>query len=72
MEGVALRADNCQRAAFSDTKKAKFHLVMNRNRLFLKYTDECKRLCVKAMGETTFYSYYDHILLLLTTIQGQG
>jgi len=59
MDDFALRSDNCQRAAFSDTKQAKFHLVMNRNRLFLKYTDECKRLCVKAMGATTFYEYYD-------------
>lgn len=59
MEGFSFRADNCVRAAFSNTKKSKFHLVMNRHRLFLKYTDECKRLCVKAMAETTFYSYYD-------------
>ena len=32
---------------------------MNRHRLFLKYTDECERLCVKPMPQTTFYSYYD-------------
>jgi hypothetical protein len=56
MQDFALRADNCQRTVFSDAKIAKFHLVMNRNSLFLKYTDECKRLYVKAMGETTFYS----------------
>ena len=59
MEGFSFRADNCVRAAFSSTKKSKFHLVMNRHRLFLKYTDECERLCVKPMGQTTFYSYYD-------------
>jgi hypothetical protein len=58
MEGFSFRADNCVRAAFSNTKKSKFHLVMNRHRLFRKYKDECKQLCVKAMGETTFYSYY--------------
>ena len=59
MEGFSFRADNCVRAAFSSTKKSKFHLVMNRHRLFLKYTDECHRLCVKPMRQTTFYSYYD-------------
>jgi hypothetical protein len=59
MEGFSFRADNCVRAAFSNTKKSKFHLVMNRHRLFLKYTDECERLCVKPMTKTTFYSYYD-------------
>jgi hypothetical protein len=59
MDGFSLRADDCVRAAFSNTKKSKFHLVMNRHRLFRKYKDECKQLCVKAMGQTTFYSYYE-------------
>jgi hypothetical protein len=44
----------------------KFHLVMNRLRLFLKYTDECERLCVKTMGETTFYSYDKDIFKNMT------
>jgi hypothetical protein len=38
MDDLSLRADNCVRAAFRNTKKSKFHLVMNRHRLFLKYT----------------------------------
>ena len=59
MDGFSLRSDNCVRAAFSNTKQSKFHLVMNRNRLFQKYKDECERLSVKPMGLTTFYSYYD-------------
>ena len=57
MDGFSLRSDNCVRAAFSNTKQSKFHLVMNRNRLFQKYKDECERLSVKPMGLTTFYSY---------------
>jgi hypothetical protein len=61
MDGFSLRSDNCVRAAFSNTKQRKFHLVMimNRNRLFQKYKDECERLSMKPMGLTTFYSYYD-------------
>jgi hypothetical protein len=37
MDGFSLRSHNCVRAAFSNTKQSKFHLVMNRNRLFHKY-----------------------------------
>ena len=59
MDGFSLRSDNVVRAAYNNTKKSKFHLVMNRHRLFLKYTDECDRLCVKPMSQSTFYEYYN-------------
>ena len=64
MDVFALRHDNVLRAAFSDRTCERFLLKMNRNRLWLKYSEECVKIMIKAMCKAVTNLCFDNYILV--------